>query len=113
MEDLQHQPTPGNLAMGTAGRSSLSSGVAPVAKYEIHRILFSTVARLLAIPVFGTFLNPDCHVCDSTLSRQNPSAENVCLPRRDANLAHIDPDTLTHLFSRLLRLHNLDIPGLQ
>jgi hypothetical protein len=87
--------------------------VAPAAKYEIHRNLFSTEARLLAIPVFGTFLNPDWRVCDSTFSRQNPSAENVCLPRPNANLDHIGPDTLTLLFSLLLRRHKLDIPGLQ
>ena len=87
--------------------------MAPAAKYEIHRNLFSTEARLLAIPVFGTFLNPDWRVCDSTFPRQNPSAENVCLPRPNANLDHIGPDTLTLVFSRLLRRHKLDIPGLQ
>ena len=91
-------------------RSSLSSAVAPAAKYEIHRNLFSTEARLLAIPAFP---DPDCHICDSTFSRQNPFAENVCLPRRNANLDHIGPDTLTLLFSRLLRPHKLDKPGLQ
>jgi hypothetical protein len=80
---------------------------------EIHRNLFSTEARLLAIPVFATSLNPDCRICDSTFSRQNPSAENVCLPRRNANLEHIGPDTLTLLFSRLLHPHKLDKPGLQ